>query len=409
MDYSQIYIEDYSYPLPEDSIAQYTLADRDRSRLLVVKGDDISESQFFRIADLLPENSLLVLNNTRVLHSRLIFHKETGAHIEVFCLEPLFPSREIKHALGAPSGCEWRCMVGNAKKWKKGALSLNIDFIERPFSLYANKVSGDEGTCTIRFTWDHPDLVWSQVMESCGRVPLPPYIKREPGESDNLRYQTIYARNDGSVAAPTAGLHFTDEVLRSFEVKNIKRAELTLHVGEGTFKPVTASSVAGHVMHNEKIIIHRSEIEKMLDPAFNIVSVGTTSMRTLESLYWLGVKTLMNIALPDNPLLRQWEPYQDNLLQNVSVRGSMESLLDYMTKKNIDVMTAETELIIVPGYKIRMVDMLITNFHQPRSTLLLLVAAFAGPIWRKAYDYALDNNFRFLSYGDACLFYRKDL
>jgi S-adenosylmethionine:tRNA ribosyltransferase-isomerase len=407
-DVVNVFMEDYDYSLPEDSIAQYTLAERDRSRLLICRNDHITEGPFSRITDFLPDDSMLVMNNSRVLHSRFIFRKDTGANIEIFCLEPVSPSKDITEALDARSFCEWRCMVGNAKKWKKGPLSMKMDYIEQPFVLQAFKVSDEAGRCIVRFEWNDHKISWLSVMELCGRVPLPPYIKREPGESDNIRYQTIYANHHGSVAAPTAGLHFTNEVLRSFDEKNIRRAAITLHVGEGTFKPVSSASIEGHLMHSEKISVRRREIEKLISPDIHLVSVGTTSLRTLESIYWLGVKAVMHHTLPDDLLVDQWEPYGDHLKQDVPFLQAMTALLQLMDDRHTDELTAETKLIIIPGYKIRTAGALITNFHQPRSTLLLLVSAFAGPVWRKAYDYALENNFRFLSYGDACLFFRHD-
>jgi S-adenosylmethionine:tRNA ribosyltransferase-isomerase len=402
-----IHIEDYSYSLPEEYIAQYTLAIRDRSRLLVVNGNDITESHFYKIADFLPGNSLLVWNDTRVIHSRLIFQKDTGARIEIFCLESISPSGDMDAALRSGSGCEWKCMVGNAKKWKRGKLCMETNWGGKTVSLTATKIIGDEGHWTVKFDWNEPVLSWSEVLEIFGRVPLPPYIKREPGESDSSRYQTIYAANRGSVAAPTAGLHFTDEVIMSLNAKNIRHSEITLHVGEGTFKPVSSSLIADHTTHSERIIIKRDELEKILNSAEDIVAVGTTSLRTLESIYWLGVKTMANHALPEPFSLSQWEVYDTNLPQDIPVEQALEALLSQMKSNHIEELAGETKLIIVPGYKVRTAKALITNFHQPRSTLLLLVAAFAGPSWRNAYNYAIEQDFRFLSYGDACLFFRK--
>jgi S-adenosylmethionine:tRNA ribosyltransferase-isomerase len=408
MDLSDIHIKDYTYPLPEERIAQFPLEERDRSRLLVIKGEDLHDTRFINIPNLLPENSLLVWNDTRVIHARLVFNKETGARIEVFCLEPVLPSREISKALEAGPGCQWKCMVGNARKWKTGLIESALELDGHSFVLKAKKISESDGIWTINFDWDQADLNWSQILEISGKVPLPPYINRDPEEKDNLRYQTVYAANNGSVAAPTAGLHFTDEIIEKLQLKGIQHAGITLHVGAGTFKPVTVPSVTDHTMHSEQIIIKYGELEKCLAMYDNIVSVGTTTLRTLESLYWFGVKVMMNDSLPDHLILDQWETYQNNILQDVPVQKALETLLEHMNRRGIKELAGETKLMIVPGYKVRMPNVLITNFHQPHSTLLLLVAAFAGPAWRKAYEFALKNGFRFLSYGDACLFFRND-
>lgn len=407
MDLPGIYISDYQYDLPEEAIAQYPLADRDRSRLLVAAGGRITETRFYRIADHLPKDSLLVCNDTRVIFSRLLFQKDTGAQIEIFCLDPLSPGPDIGEALRSGPGCEWNCMVGNAKKWKKGALSLKTETEGDTIVLKAIRTGEGSGHWTVRFEWNNPDYCWAQILDIFGKAPLPPYIKRASGASDRICYQTVYAANEGSVAAPTAGLHFTPGLMKNLEDQGIRHTNLTLHVGEGTFKPVSTPLVNDHSMHSERISISRETLEEIAGHIDALVSVGTTSLRTLESLYWVGVRSMLTGNSVQDFVLGQWEPYQKNLPQDIPPAEAFKALLSGMEKEQIEVLRGETSLIIVPVYRVRTSGALITNFHQPRSTLLLLVAAFAGPIWREAYNYALDNNFRFLSYGDACLFFRQ--
>jgi S-adenosylmethionine:tRNA ribosyltransferase-isomerase len=397
-------ISDFDYVLPDSQIAQYPLAERDRSRLLISKNGNISESLFSHLADFLPGHSLLVWNNTRVIHARLPFRKESGAAIEIFCLEPVTPIKEISLALQAGPGCEWDCLVGNAKKWKKGLLSLEFEYQEVKMMLTAERISEANGVFRIRFHWENDQVPWATVLDAVGKVPLPPYISREAEQSDGIRYQTVYAQNKGSVAAPTAGLHFTEEVILSLKTKDISHANLTLHVGAGTFKPVTSPMVSAHEMHTEQFVVERSVIQKLAQAGSDVIAVGTTSLRTLESLYWAGVKILCRKPTLITRL-EQWEAYDANLRQDVPAKESWAALLDHLDAQNLAVFAGETRLMITPSYRIRTTDILITNFHQPRSTLLLLVAAFAGDDWRKAYAYALKNGFRFLSYGDACLFF----
>lgn len=398
---------DYDYPLPTDRIAFEPVEPRDASRLLVMKDGQISETHFRNVASVLPENSLLVWNNTRVIHARLVFYKPSGARIEVFCLEPLRPEREVQQALQAGSGTVWQCMIGNARKWKSGPVEMQITTSAGPCTLRAEKIAVHEGQYEVRFDWTLPGLCMAEVLEAAGKVPLPPYISREATEKDNRTYQTVYAVHDGSVAAPTAGLHFTPGVIRSLDRKNIRHANVTLHVGAGTFKPVTEQDLHRHIMHNEQIHLRRKELDLLIDADDKVVVVGTTSLRTLESFYWMGVQLAMGRAVQLPFILNQWDPYEGGLQQDVPASAAWQALRAYMDEHLLDEVTGETRLFIVPGYRIRTAATLITNFHQPRSTLLLLVSAFVGEDWHKAYDYALAMGFRFLSYGDACVFSRQ--
>jgi S-adenosylmethionine:tRNA ribosyltransferase-isomerase len=406
MNYRDIQISDYHYALPEDSIAQYPLAVRDMSRVLVAKGGHCSEICFRDIANHLPADSLLVCNDSRVIPSRLIFRKATGAYIEIFCLQPVSPSPEITMALRSGPGCEWKCMVGNARKWKKEDLSLQTLVDGEMLVLTARKTMSEAGHWTVRFEWNLTLYCWADILEIFGRVPLPPYIKRAPGESDKTCYQTMYAVQEGSVAAPTAGLHFTESVMKSLSEKGILRTNLTLHVGEGTFKPVSSPEISSHMMHKEFITVTQSALENIIGHCGRMISAGTTSLRALESFYWAGVKTMVSGTLQQNVSIGQWEVYESGLPQDIRCEDAFRALLEGMRRKGWQELLGETSLIIVPGYAIRTANTLITNFHLPQSTLLLLVAAFAGPAWKKVYDHALAHDFRFLSYGDACLFHR---
>lgn len=399
-------IADYTYDLPADRIAQHPLSIRDASKLLVMKGTSITEDRFSSLPSWLPEQTLLAWNNTRVIHARLLFFKETGACIEIFCLEPHGDLREINAALQARHSCEWKCLIGNAKKWKEGPLTMPLESDHNVLKAY--KIREEQGQYVVRFEWTDAQLQWSDVLEMAGRVPLPPYISREAGAEDNLRYQTVYARNDGSVAAPTAGLHFSDDLIKTLEKKGIQHVNLTLHVGAGTFKPVTTERVADHRMHAEQIILKKEELHKLATHEGPLLAVGTTSLRSLESFYWQGVKLLSGqpVTLPFE--LEQWECYDAGWLQNTGRREAFDALYDYSCVNRLEEIYGETRLMIIPSYRVRTADILLTNFHQPASTLLLLVAAFAGEQWREAYAFALDHGFRFLSYGDACLFFRAD-
>ncbi len=404
--FSRISINDYTYDLPPGRIADYPLEKRDESSLLLYKNGETEKKVFRDISKYLPSNGMIVFNNTRVVQARLLFEKDTGARIEIFCLEPAGEMKEVQVAFQQKKQSSWFCLVGNAKKWKQGTLA----FITRNgIKLKATKGSSLKDGYIVHFEWDDESLSFADILEEAGKTPLPPYIKRAAEESDKKRYQTIFARYSGSVAAPTAGLHFTDPVMNDLKNKGIETTYLTLHVGAGTFKPVSSENMKDHEMHNEQIMISRNTLQ-LLKKHCNgdIISVGTTSLRTLESIYWLGVKLEKGYAFGDEGFfINQWEPYenQDNNLPEPA--KAINGVLHYMDKVNIDDIHGETSLIILPGYDVRMADILITNFHQPRSTLLLLVAAFVGDDWKKIYNFALDNDFRFLSYGDSCLLFKN--
>lgn len=397
-------MSDYDYTLPDEKIAQYPVKERDNSRLLVYNNGRVSSDLFRNISNYLHENSLMVFNNTRVIRARLLFRKDSGAKIEILCLEPVLP-KNYELSFISKKQVEWKCIIGNLKKWKSRNVSLRFTRNGVSHLLVAEKVCQEGEAWRIRFSWDNNGLSFGEVIESAGHVPLPPYIKREDEEGDAQSYQTVYSRIEGSVAAPTAGLHFTEDVLRLLSEKNIRMAELTLHVGAGTFQPVNTRKITDHEMHSENFFITRETIELLRKNQGNIISVGTTSLRTLESIFWIGVRILEKPAVnSDNFVIHQWEPY--SVRTNVSTDDALNAVSNYMSKNNITILNGSTSLIIVPGYRFRMISGLITNFHQPRSTLLLLVSAWVGNDWKKIYDYALDNNFRFLSYGDSSLLYK---
>lgn len=401
-------IETYNYDLSDERIAKYPLAERDSSKLLVYKNGEISESVFSNISEILPDNCLLVCNNTRVIHARIVFHKSTGARIEVFCLEPIGPSDYVL-SLSSTTGCEWICLVGNLKKWKEGKLTQPVEMGGETVLFSAEKISTEGNTHRIRFSWDNDRVAFSEILESIGELPIPPYLNRDTEESDEETYQTVYSRIEGSVAAPTAGLHFTDAVFASLKKKNIEVEELTLHVGAGTFQPVKTDDVSEHVMHTETIIVPLKTIKHIREKSGNIIAVGTTSVRTLESLYYVG----SSLSLRDFPLkgengaqepvvlkVGQWEPY--TLPENpISANEALQNIIDYLEENGLDTLHAETQILIKPGFQFRIINGMITNFHQPKSTLLLLVSAFVGDNWKNIYNFALENNFRFLSYGDS--------
>lgn len=404
--YKQISIEDFTYNLPHERIARYPLEKRDDSSLLVYRQGTIRKDNFYNIAGKLPADSLVVFNNTRVVQARLLFQKETGARIEVFILEPHGPVKDIQQAFQQKNQSSWFCLVGNAKKWKEGELPLHTS---QGMCLKARKGEKLRDGYIIHFSWDNADLSFAEILEDAGKTPLPPYIDRQAEEDDKQRYQTIFARYEGSVAAPTAALHFSDGVMQSLAARNIVPAYLTLHVGAGTFKPVSAKSMGDHHMHKEQIVVHRDAITALRDYCNkNIICVGTTSLRTMESLYWLGVKMQQGYEPGEEGFsIHQWEPYEHVSSQLPSPEEALDTILRHMDSHGLTGLHGETSLIIVPGYRIRMAHVLITNFHQPGSTLLLLVAAFIGNDWRKVYDFALENDFRFLSYGDSCLLFRN--
>lgn len=408
-----IFIEEFDYPLPDERIAKFPLSRRDASKLLVYKNAAITESVFSTIAGYLPSGCLLVYNNTRVIRARLIFQKDTGARIEVFCLEPLTPA-DYAQSLGATAGCTWKCMVGNSKKWKEGTLGKSIEINGKTFTFCSELLQTDGNTHSIHFSWDCPEVHFADILEKAGELPIPPYLHRKTEESDLTTYQTVYSKIKGSVAAPTAGLHFTPEVFESLKAKNIETDELTLHVGAGTFQPVKTATIDQHHMHTEVISVHRSTIEHLLQKAGNIIAVGTTSVRTLESLYYLG-KNLTpspspggegNVRKGDLKALHvsQWAPYESQ--NEISTCQALQNILDYLHRNNMTTLHADTQIMIKPGYTFHLVKGMITNFHQPKSTLLLLVSAFVDGHWKEIYDYALANDFRFLSYGDSSLLMR---
>ncbi len=396
----KIAMSDYFYELPDERIATFPLTERDQSKLLVWEKGNISESVFSGIDRFLPGGSLLVSNNTKVIHARIVFHRPTGARIEIFCLEPFHPA-DYQLSFQQQGSTEWRCLVGNAKKWKEGILEQRVSMPdERTLLFRAEMTEKDEQGFTIRFSWNSADT-FATVLEAAGRIPIPPYLNRESEESDNLRYQTLYAKIDGSVAAPTAGLHFTPAVLQKLALKNIGFTELTLHVGAGTFQPVKTEEISGHTMHTETVIITKKLIRQLLRHRGELIAVGTTSVRSLESIYWLGIKA-STLTPGQMPHVEQWEPYQPG--PPADTRQSLLNILRFMEQHALEHLNFTTSIIIVPGYVFRLVNGMITNFHQPQSTLLLLVAAFLGPGWKETYEYALKNDFRFLSYGDSNLY-----
>jgi len=396
-----IKIEDYNYELSDERIAKYPLKNRDDSKLLFLNGEQPEDKRFKDIPDLLPSNSLLVFNETKVIQARLLFQKATGATIEIFCLEPVTPTNDFQLAFQQPSPVTWKCLVGNAKRWKNEILEIKISDDENEIILRAEKKEKIGETILISFSWNPHDLIFSEIIELSGLVPIPPYLNRKAEELDKERYQTIYAKNDGSVAAPTAGLHFTNQILNDLLKKGIGTEKVTLHVGAGTFKPVSSETISDHEMHTEQIVITIEALkhlyQKMDD---NIIAVGTTSLRTLESLYWMAVKLKIG---EDEFSVKQWDPYQIEE-NDLNGKGAIRILINYLEKKQLKYLKGQTQLMIAPGYQFKIINGLITNFHQPKSTLLLLVAAILGDNWKTAYDFALQNNFRFLSYGDSCLF-----
>lgn len=400
--FENIHISDFDYPLPDIRIAKHPLDERDRSKLLLYKGSSITEDIFTNISDYLPENSLILFNNTKVVQARLLFRRATGAQIEVFLLEPIAPSDYVL-SFSSNTRVLWKCIVGNLKKWKEEVLQMPIP--NTSSSLFAKRIKTLSEGIEIELSWDDTSLSFARIVELCGNIPIPPYLNRDAESEDKERYQTIYAKPEGSVAAPTAGLHFTDSVFKSLKDKNIDIEYVTLHVGAGTFKPVKADCISDHEMHSEHLIVKKSTVEKLLNHKGKRVVVGTTSLRTLESIYWLGVKAIEG-KLNEHLFVSQWEPY--GLSQNISTDDALKALEAFMIDKKIDYLFASTQILIVPGYKIRMADALITNYHQPKSTLLLLVAAFIGDDWKRVYSYALSHDFRFLSYGDSSLLMKKE-
>lgn len=397
----QIHISDYNYPLPDERIAKFPLAQRDQSKLLVYKHGEVGEDRFSNLPSYLPSGALMVFNNTKVIQARMHFRKETGALIEIFLLEPAKPA-DYELMFQSNEQCSWYCLVGNLKKWKEGSLRREFEYEGKKFTLTATRC-GIHGTShEIAFTWDNPQVSWAEILDIVGELPIPPYLNRETEESDKSTYQTVYSKIKGSVAAPTAGLHFTPEVLKALDDSGIDREEVTLHVGAGTFKPVKAEQIEGHEMHTEYIAVRRQTLEKLIRHDASAIAVGTTSVRTLESLYYMGLKLHANPDLSEAELhVNQWEPYEQEAV--ITPVEAIKEILAYLDRNNLSALHTSTQIIIAPGYEYKIVKMLVTNFHQPQSTLLLLVSAFLHGDWHKVYEYALAHDFRFLSYGDSSL------
>ena len=396
-----IAIADYDYPLPEERIAKFPIEQRDHSKLLCLKGDDISEHHFYDLPDLLPQDTMLVFNDTKVIHARLFFRKETGAVIEVFCLEP--HQMPVVQAFEQRERCTWTCFIGNNKKWKSGPLTLEFSILNSQFSIQATRREAVGNAWVVDFEWTG-GLSFAEVIEAAGVIPLPPYLNRQAEASDATRYQTVYAHHDGSVAAPTAGLHFTPEVFDNLKSKGIQTEYITLHVGAGTFKPVSTDTIGEHEMHVEPVHVTADNLRHIIaHQGKPLIAVGTTSVRTLESLYWFGVQLQSNPDL-DHMHVNQWDPYTVSQGSALRMDESYSNILAWLERHDIDRLDGETQLMIAPGYQYRVINGLVTNFHQPKSTLLLLVSALIGDRWKECYRYALDHGFRFLSYGDSCLF-----
>lgn len=399
-----ISIEEYDYPLPDERIAKYPLSERDASKLLVLNHGEISSAHFRDICDYLPENALLLFNETKVVRARLRFAKESGALIEVFCLEPISGNGDYQLAFSATASSKWRCLVGNSRRWKDEPLSMKLKIAGKDVVLYAHREEKNDAYSVVKLSWTPEDLSFAELLEAAGEIPLPPYLHREAEPSDRERYQTVFAKYEGSVAAPTAGLHFTKELIDKLKANDISFDEVTLHVGAGTFRPVATDTIGEHEMHTETIVVKKSCISNIIrNSDKTIIPVGTTSMRTIESLYWIGLM-LMEEGLEERHLhLNQWFPYKERETLP-TVEQSLQTIIDYLDMHGMTELHAGTALMIAPSYNVKIAKALITNFHQPKSTLLLLVSALIGDSWKKAYQYALDNDFRFLSYGDSCFF-----
>lgn len=403
MDTKHIQIKDFNYNLPDERIAKFPLAKRDNSKLLLYRHGEVTEDVFHNIAQYLPKGALMVFNNTKVIQARLHFRKETGALIEVFLLEPYMPA-DYEQMFQTTGHCSWLCMIGNLKKWKEGTLKRTFDVKGKEVTLVAERKEDVHKSYRVDFSWDASDVSWAELLDAVGELPIPPYLNRETQESDKTTYQTVYSKINGSVAAPTAGLHFTPEVLADIDRHGIDREELTLHVGAGTFKPVKSEEIQDHEMHTEYICVHRQTLEKLIRHEAKAIAVGTTSVRTLESLYYIGVKLEKTLDLSEEELhVCQWEPYENAVAKPITPLKAIENILAYLDKHGLSALHTSTQIIIAPGYEYNIVKMLVTNFHQPQSTLLLLVSAFVHGDWRKIYDYALAHDFRFLSYGDSSL------
>lgn len=405
----ELSIDDFTYDLPDHRIARFPLVKRDHSKLLIYKNGQINADIYTHLDEQLPKDTLLIFNNTKVVEARLLFTKESGSTIELFCLEPGDNYEDITTAMLQKEKVLWKCLVGGAKKWKQGLLEKIIELPDGHLTLTANKIDRHSDHFLIEFTWDKTQLSFAEVLHLAGQIPLPPYLNREVAQEDKETYQTVYAKYDGSVAAPTAGLHFTDNLLERMQQKGIQEAFVTLHVGAGTFKPVKAATMQDHEMHAEFIEVPVTFIEKLLAHVKagkgKIVAVGTTSLRTLETLYWIGVKIHHHKENPSLLEVHQWDPYQ--LPQKLPLELALTELINYLEQHQMDCLLTRTHILIAPGYQLRVIDGIITNFHQPKSTLLLLVGAIVGDDWRQIYQYALDHDFRFLSYGDGSLLWKQ--
>lgn len=398
-DYKNIEIADFNYDLPNEKIAKYPLDIRHNSKLLIYKNEQISQSKFYNIADALPKNALLIYNDTKVIQARLHFRKKTGAKIEIFCLEPLNPT-DYNLMFQSTNTCDWKCIVGNQKKWKEENLKLNLEIDNQEIILTAEKLNSGANP-TIRFSWDN-DVEFGQILEQIGNIPIPPYLNRDSEEKDKQTYQTVYSKYNGSVAAPTAGLHFTKEVMQNLKEKNFSFEQVTLHVGAGTFKPVKSKTIGEHEMHFEHFIINKTLIENIIKNFGNIIAIGTTSVRTLESIYYIALK-ISRKEFAEEFTVNQWEAYEQE--HNLNILDALNIILEYLNENKLNQLRAKTQIMIIPGYKFKIINVIITNFHQPKSTLLLLISAITGINWKTIYNYALENNFRFLSYGDSSILY----
>ena len=403
IDPRHIRISDYNYPLPDERIAKFPIPQRDHSKLLIYNKGEVGEDHFYHLPKYLPSGALMVFNNTKVIQARMHFRKSTGALIEVFLLEPAEPT-DYELMFQTTARCSWYCLVGNLKKWKEGSLVRHINVKGQDISVSATRGAIHGTSHTISFEWDGDNVSFAEIIDAMGELPIPPYLNRETQESDKTTYQTVYSKIKGSVAAPTAGLHFTPEVLADIDAHGIDREELTLHVGAGTFKPVKSEEIEGHEMHTEFVSVRRDTIQKLIAHKGCAIAVGTTSVRTLESLYYMGLKVMRHPDLKESQLhVAQWEPYEETTGETVESTEVLQALADWMDLHHLDVLHSSTQIIIAPGYDYKIVKMLVTNFHQPQSTLLLLVSAFVKGDWHKIYDYALSHDFRFLSYGDSSL------
>ena len=418
MDTKHIKISDYNYDLPDERIAKFPIAQRDHSKLLIYRHGEVSDDVFYHLPSYLPKGALMIFNNTRVIQARMHFRKETGALIEVFLMEPALPT-DYELMFQTSGHCAWLCMIGNLKKWKEGSLRREFEIKGHQLTLSVTMKRGDDGKQAplaigggtnywVDFDWDNSNVSFAEILEAVGELPIPPYLNRETQESDKTTYQTVYSKIKGSVAAPTAGLHFTDDVLADLDAHGIDREEVTLHVGAGTFKPVKSLEIEGHQMHTEYIVVHRHSLEKLLEHGCQVIAVGTTSVRTIESLYYMGVHLISHPDASEEDLhVNQWDPYEKsedgNLVDGITPMQAIQAIIDYLDRNRLEALHSSTQIIIAPGYTYKIVKMLVTNFHQPQSTLLLLVSAFLHGDWHKVYDYALSHNFRFLSYGDSSL------